>query len=187
MCYLELSMDPTDALQRVLSGDRQAYTEVVLHYQQPLFGFLGRMGLSQDRAEDIAQETFLRAWLKLAAFDPGRASFATWLYTIARRLALNELASAAGKREVVMPPDHECSAEDAGPPEQLAMAERRRELRAALVRLPVGDRTSLALAYVDGLSLSEIAAIEGSTVGAIKTRLHRARARLADCLRIDDA
>jgi signal peptidase I len=86
-------MDLTDVLQRVLSGDRRAYAEIVARYEKPLFGFFGRMGLPQARAEDIAQETFLRAWMHLGDFDPGRASFTTWLYTIARRAIWLFLAS----------------------------------------------------------------------------------------------
>ena len=99
-------MDLTDVLRRVLSGDTQAYAEIVARYERPLFGFLGRMGLPQARAEDVAQETFLRAWQHLGSFDPRRASFTTWLYTIARRLALNEAARTAARREVGMTIDH---------------------------------------------------------------------------------
>ncbi|HZD53346.1 MAG TPA: sigma-70 family RNA polymerase sigma factor, partial [Woeseiaceae bacterium] len=59
---------------------------------------------------------------------------------------------------------------------------RRRALRGALLELPARDRSAIALAYIEGLSLAEVARIEGCAVGAIKTRLHRARRRLAELL-----
>jgi RNA polymerase sigma-70 factor, ECF subfamily len=86
--------DLTQLLRASLAGDSTSFGGIVRRYQQPLFGFLGRMGLPQALAEDIAQEAFLRAWRNLANFDTNRAQFSTWLFAIARNLALNELASA---------------------------------------------------------------------------------------------
>ena len=94
-------MDIQPILQQIRQGNRQAYAPIVAHFQRPLFGYLGRMGLTQAQAEDLAQETFLRAWQALAQYDPQQAAFSTWLFTIAHRLALNELARAANKHEVV--------------------------------------------------------------------------------------
>jgi RNA polymerase sigma-70 factor (ECF subfamily) len=175
-------MDLTDVLRRVLSGDAQAYAEIVARYERPLFGFLGRMGLPQAHAEDVAQETFLRAWQHLGTFDSRRASFTTWLYTIARRLALNDAARAAARRDVGMTIAHDGACEAPQPLATLAAAEQRERLRAALLGLSTADRTTLALAYIEDLSLAEIAQIESTTVGAVKTRLHRARGRLAQLM-----
>jgi len=179
-------MDLTDVLQRVLAGDRRAYAEVVSHYERSLFGFLGKMGLSQMQSEDIAQETFLRAWTHLADFDSCRAGFSTWLFTIARRLALNELGRAGSRQEQTLP-DHDQPGESLEPSAMLMLTEKQQQLRQALLTLNESDRTTLALACIREMSLADIASIEGSSVGAIKTRLHRARSRLRALMNYDAA
>jgi RNA polymerase sigma-70 factor (ECF subfamily) len=180
-------MDLNDALERTLSGDRQAFAVIVRYFEEPLFAFLGRMGLTQTRAEEVAQETFLRAWTRLADFDAGKSSFATWLYTIARRLALNALARAHARHEIALPADDAGPSDWPQPPEMVALDDQRRALRSALLQLSLTDRTALALAYIDGLSLAEIGRVEGCSVGAVKTRLHRARLRLGQLLDAGDA
>lgn len=176
-------MDIQPILQQINRGNRQAFAAVVTHFQRPLFGYLGRMGLPQAVAEEIAQETFLRAWQNLGQYDPQRAAFSTWLFTIARRLALNELERTANR--------HETSADDTLPdatdpaplpPEQLSQQERQQRLQAALRRLPLTERSCLALAYQQGLDMKTIAHIEGCNEAAIKVRLHRARKQLRQWL-----
>jgi RNA polymerase sigma-70 factor (ECF subfamily) len=65
---MEAGLDPEPLVTRVLDGDRQAFAGLVLGFERPLFGFLGRMGLDQARAEEVAQETFLRAWQYLGEY-----------------------------------------------------------------------------------------------------------------------
>lgn len=176
-------MNIIEILRRIQGGDRQAFAEVVKHYQRPLFGFLGRLGLSQGPAEELAQETFLRAWRSLAQYNPDLGAFSTWLFTIARNLAWNELSHAANKQEIAAeddPPELVCDRPQ--PPEALALAQRRQLLHAALRQLPLTERCVVALAYVGDFELAEIARIEGCTVGAVKTRLHRARRKLYNLL-----
>jgi RNA polymerase sigma-70 factor (ECF subfamily) len=178
-------MELPKVVKRILAGDRQAFAEVVTTYQGPLFGYLGRMGLPQTRAEEVAQEAFLRAWTRLADFDPGRGSFSTWLYTIAHRLALNELGRSATRQELAMVIGHDPASDAPGPADALATVQRRQRLQAALLDLPARERAAVALAYIADLALAEVARIEGCSVGAIKTRLHRARRRLATLLEND--
>lgn len=164
--------------------DSQAdFAVLVTRFQGPLFGFLGRMGFGQAQSEDLAQETFLRAWQALAQYDAQRGEFSTWLFTIARNLAINERCRKSNHHEVwegSMPID--MPSQEPGPSEVLACAQQREQLRSALAQLAAGDRCVLALAYVSGLDLASIARIEGCTTGAVKTRLHRARTRLAEIL-----
>jgi RNA polymerase sigma-70 factor (ECF subfamily) len=181
-------MDTDDTLRRIRAGDRQAFAELVRRYQGPLFGFLGNMGLSYAQAQDLAQETFLRAWRSLPRYDSAAARFSTWLFTIARNLALNELGRASSRLETAAGEeiaDHNC--ERPQPPEAIELDGRRRGLHAALRRLPASDRSVLALAYLRELDMCAIARIEGITTGAVKTRLHRARARLSQLLENDHA
>jgi RNA polymerase sigma-70 factor (ECF subfamily) len=177
------TVDIKALIDRVRAGDRAAYAEVVKHYERPLFGFLGRMGLTQAHAEEVAQETFLRAWRNLGDYDAQRAAFSTWLFTMARNLALNELACASNRYELVMGDEiAELACQLPQPLALLLESERKRLLQAALRQLPLADRSALALAYTADLDLAAVARIEGSTTGAIKTRLHRAKQKLRELL-----
>ena len=189
-------------LQRIACGEQRAFADLVAMYQRPLFGFLGRMGMGQAQAEDIAQETFLRAWTHLPSFDPAQAQFGTWLFTIARNLAYNALQSAAHQREVkgdfkgtgqgngdgngngegrnTEVPDVAC--QQPGPSQLMERAQQQARLQVALRQLPMADRSALALVYVHELALADVARIEGDSLAAIKTRLHRAKQRLRELL-----
>jgi RNA polymerase sigma-70 factor, ECF subfamily len=174
-------VDISNHLRRIHEGDPAAFAPIVTHFQGPLFGYLGRMGLGQAAAQDIAQETFLRAWTQLATYDAHRAQFSTWLFTIARNLALNTLAKAQHQHEWATEhplPEVPCDAPQ--PPDALHAAQRRAQLQQALRALPLGDRSVLALAYFHELDMSAIARIEGCSVAAAKVRLHRAKTRLRE-------
>lgn len=180
-------MDIKALIKGIADGDRHAFGQVVAHYQGPLFGFLGRMGLDPSRAEDIAQETFLRVWKELGSYDPRCAAFSTWLFAIARHLAVHELSRAAYRNEEARGrdlPDVACHRPQ--PFEALANAQQKRRLQESLRRLPLADRSVLALAYSEDLGLTAIARIEGCSPAAVKTRLHRARKRLRTLLEMDD-
>jgi RNA polymerase sigma-70 factor (ECF subfamily) len=177
-------------------GDRAAFSALVRRHQRGLFGFLGRMGIGQAQAQDLAQESFLRVWRHLGEFDPRRAAFSTWLYTIARRLALNWLdraeqtlcvPSSGGEGDESDVAGAAALAVRAGgwgddPLQQLQQRRERAWLQAGMRRLPLGDRSVLALAYVHDMSLAQIAQIEGVSEAAAKARLHRARGRLRELL-----
>ena len=180
-----IRLDIATLLQRIARGDLRAFSELVDRYQRPLFAFLGRMGLEAARAEEVAQETFLRAWQHLPRYRTEQAQFSTWLFTIARRLALNELARSRNRHEVAADDDAPEPACAAARPEQ-ALDQRRLQARvdAAFRSLGTNDRSVLALAYTHDLGMAEIAVIEGCSVDAVKTRLHRARQRLRIALDI---
>jgi RNA polymerase sigma-70 factor (ECF subfamily) len=180
-------------LKQINQGNKQAYAEIVEHYQHSLFAYLGRMGISQGMAEELAQETFLRAWQNLERFDPNKAAFSTWLFTIARRLALNELSRFAYKYESSGGEYIESTMDDNQTPgEDLTQQQQKQILTQALLKLPLDQRNLLALAYVQELELADIARIEDCPVGTIKSRLYRARQTLIahlpdDTLELNDA
>jgi RNA polymerase sigma-70 factor (ECF subfamily) len=179
-----------ELLARLAAGDRAAFAVVVETWQRPLAGFLGRMGLPTARVEELVQDAFVRVWLNIGQYRPAQARFSTWLYTIARRLALNELDRAAHRHEQAAPagadPDDalglDAACPEPGPPGQLARRRRQALLQAALRRLTPEDRSVLALAYVQELSLADIARIEDCSAAAVRTRLWRARQRLREAL-----
>jgi RNA polymerase sigma-70 factor, ECF subfamily len=166
-------------LQRVAGGDGLAFAEVVIHYQRPSFAFLGRMGMNAARAEEVAQESFLRAWQHLPSYRSEQAQFSTWLFTIARRLALNELTRPQHRHEVgTDDKTPEPASAMAGPEQTLEQRQLQEQVHAALRSLSTDDRSVMALAYTHELSAADIAVIEACSVDAVKTRLHRARQRL---------
>jgi RNA polymerase sigma-70 factor (ECF subfamily) len=109
------------------------------------------------------------------------------LFTIARNLALNELSRRGGQDEVRTGdamPDAVC--ERPQPSEEFARKQQKQRLHAALWKLPLQDRSALALAYLHDLEMTAIAQIEGCTPAAIKTRLHRAKEKLRQLLEEHD-
>jgi RNA polymerase sigma-70 factor (ECF subfamily) len=174
-------MDDSFLIRQVLGGNRDAFRLLVVRYQRPLFRFLGGFGLEQAAAEELAQETFLRAFRTLSSFDASKASFSSWLFTIAKHLAMNETASSRRRM-----PHVEASTLDLvdapSAAEALQTHERRSRVRAALDRLPDVLRGTMLLAYVRELSLDEIAQIEGATLGAIKSRIFRGKQLLREAL-----
>ncbi len=172
-------MDIKTILKRIEKGDHSAFATVVEHFQHPLFGYLGRMGLTQSIAEELAQETFLRAWNQLNRYDPTRAQFSTWLFTIARNLALHELERSSSRLEINEDEkilDTACKRNQ--PFESLTQTQQANNLMTLLKTLPPTDRSALALAYFQELDIASIARIEGCTASAIKVRIHRAKQKL---------
>src|SRR4051812_16080320 len=118
------------------------------------------MGLAQAHAEDLAQETFLRAWRNLGSFDPARSQFSTWLFTIARNAALNDAARPGARiasTALYTEASGEAASEQPAADDALHTARRNQRLRAALCRLDAADRTLIALAYTRELQLDAIA------------------------------
>jgi RNA polymerase sigma-70 factor, ECF subfamily len=174
-------MDDGFLIRQVLGGNRDAFRLLVVRYQRPLFRFLGGFGLEQAAAEELAQEAFLRAFRSLSEYDTDKASFSSWLFTIAKRLAMNETASSRRRAPHVDAGDLDLQVAPLAP-EALQTEERRGRVRAALRGLPDALRSTMALAYLRELSLDEVARIEGCSVGAIKSRIFRGKQLLRAAL-----
>ena len=168
-------------VSRAQQGDDDAFTQLVEAYQVPVYRLCYRMlGGNVHDAEDAAQETFLRAYKALRRYDSKR-SFATWLLSIAahhciditrkRRMRLVSLETFTGQ---ILP--------DSNPlPEKVVFQnERQREVQALLSALSPTDRAAVVLYYWYDYSYQEIAEALSLTVSAVKSRLHRARKRLAE-------
>jgi RNA polymerase sigma-70 factor (ECF subfamily) len=171
-------MDDGFLIRQVLGGHRDAFRLLVIRYQRPLFRFLGGFGFEQAAVEELAQETFLRAYRRLVDWDAAKSSFSSWLFTIAKHLALNEGARSRRRQAHVelsleLPSEGEGAAPDA-----IAERERSHRLGRALERLPQLLRSALVLAYLKEHSMEEIAAIEGCSVGAVKSRIFRGKQQL---------
>ena len=168
-------MDDGFLIRQVVGGNRNAFRLLVLRYERPLFRFLGGFGVEQAVAEELAQETFLRAYRHLSGFDSGKSAFSSWLFTIAKHLVLNETARSSRRLPHVAVADDAAVVETPLASQQVEAAERSSGVRRALEALPHALRSALVLAYLKEHSLEEIAVIEGCSVGAIKSRIYRGK------------
>jgi RNA polymerase sigma-70 factor (ECF subfamily) len=141
----------------------------------PLFRFAYRLTGSVADAEDIVQVCFLELLRPDCSYDPKRASLRTWLYGVVRNQSLKRLR----QRIVANPPDIENAP---SPEHQLLRTEVEDVVRRAVLMLPEMQREVLILAHYEQLSLAEIARILGIEIGAVKSRLQRARASLKETL-----
>lgn len=135
-----------------------------------------------DRADDLVQETLLRALANIRSFQPG-TNMSAWLFTILRNLFHSEYRK---RRREVEDADGSYAERMKSQPEQTGHVEFV-EFRKALARLPPNQREALVLVGASGFSYEEVAEICGCAVGTIKSRVNRARTRLADLMAIESA
>jgi len=170
-------------LQQAGEGDQTAFLELYDRYREPIFRFAYRLLGSVEIAEDVTHDCFLGLIRKPENFRPERASLKTYLYAAARNLALKHFrnqAREAGMDEVTQEPQ---DSPRRGPLRRLLDEELATHVKEAVFSLPPLQREALILFEYEGLSLSEVAEIAGTDVGAIKARLYRAREGLRRFLR----
>src|SRR5215831_13016574 len=160
-------------------GDQDACLAFVRRHQPGVFGLASRMLGERALAEDVAQMAFTKAWQNAASFDSRRASAVTWLYTITRNLAIDELRRR--RPEPVPAEDLVQLGSDrfeVGPSDRLAGREDLRVVAAALEALPGPQRRALLLATWYGCTAQEVAELEQIPLGTAKTRIRTALVRL---------
>ena len=168
-------------IEQALGGDRAAFGQLVRAYERPVYNLTYRMLGNPAEAEDAAQETFLRAYSKLATYQPERR-FVNWLLSIASHYCIDRLRrkSRAPQLSLEEPLPPEWLTSDAPRPDEVVSRNQERErVRKVLDTLPSDYRAAVVLRYWYGLSYQEIAETTGSTESAIKSRLHRARRMMA--------
>jgi RNA polymerase sigma-70 factor (ECF subfamily) len=167
-----------------LHGNSQAYGQLVERYQDRLFNAMVQIVGSHDEAEDVVQDSFVQAYIKLDTFQ-GNSRFFTWLYRIAFNNALsrqrrkrNDL-SIEQSREITGsdPEDH-----GEAPDEHLLREERVTLVQTALSKLTAQHRAILVLREMQDTSYEDIAEILGINIGTVRSRLSRARSQLKACL-----
>jgi RNA polymerase sigma-70 factor, ECF subfamily len=153
-------------------GSREAFEEIFARYREPLYGFFRRRLASKDRAEDLAQETFLAVIRAAVRYEP-RAMVKTYLYAIALRLLAAERRKLSGNEPQL--DDEHVPAED-GPSEEALW------VRQALEKLDAGEREILMLREYEQLNYAEIAELLRLPVNTVRSRLFRARIALKEFL-----
>jgi RNA polymerase sigma-70 factor (ECF subfamily) len=182
----------TLSLEALQSGDRAEFARLVDTYYEIIYRLALRMLNNPLDAEDILQETFLKAYRHIDGFD-GRAKISTWLY----RIATNEALMFLRRRQPHLVSIEEPFENDEGegeplhivdwcciPEHELMTAEARAHLDEAVEKLPYSVRVVFILREIEGLSTKETAEVLDLTETAVKTRLSRARLRLRDELSI---
>lgn len=173
-----------ELIDRTLAGDAEAYGVLVCRYQNRLYNTAVHIIGSHEEARDVVQEAFVQAFVKLHTFQRS-AAFYTWLYRIAfnlwigrkrrdrRRRSLEQAKSFAGGEPAEKGP---------GPSAPMESVECVSQVRAALGQLAGDHREVLLLREMEGCSYEEISRILDLPVGTVRSRLHRARARLKEHL-----
>jgi RNA polymerase sigma-70 factor (ECF subfamily) len=176
---------PTD-LERLMSavaaGDREAFAALYRATSAKLYGVALRILRRRDLADEVIQETYVRIWKNAATFDPARASPITWMVTIARNRALDEVRRAKPLALDQTPEAFDVADEAMLASERVEAASDLARLRACLDGLEPERRDIVRLAYLDGLSREELGARFGHPPGTIKTWLHRSLKQLKACL-----
>jgi RNA polymerase sigma-70 factor (ECF subfamily) len=178
-------------VERVQRGDKQAFGLLVAKYQRKLLRLLSRLIRDPAEVEDVAQETFIKAYRALPSFR-GDSAFYTWLYRIGVNTAKNYLV-AQGRRAPTTTGYNSEEAEtfddgeqlrDINTPERLMMSRQIGEtVETAMEALPEELKTAIVLREIEGLSYEEIAAIMDCPIGTVRSRIFRAREAIADKLR----
>jgi RNA polymerase sigma-70 factor (ECF subfamily) len=177
--------DTSDAelLRAVAHGDEAALASVYDRYASILLGLLLRILRSRPEAEDVLQEVFLQVWRRAKDFDESRGRAFTWLVTLARSRAIDRLRALDSR-------DRTATAAASEPADQIGdasadalRAEQGEIVRGALAQLSEEQRTTLLLAYEEGLTQTEIAERLSQPLGTVKTRTRAGLMKLRELLR----
>lgn len=163
-----------DQITRAAAGDAAAIRALVNRYSPGVFALAMRMLADTAEAEDVTQETFVRAWKALPGWEP-RAKFSTWLHRVALNLCYDRLR----KRREVLPGELPDNADPGpGPMDQLDQAQRVNAVETAIASLPERQSAALTLCALQGHSQAEAAEIMNISVEALESLLARARRTL---------
>ena len=166
----------------VARGDQAAFEEIYDRLAGPVYGLIRKVLRDPAQSEEVAQEVLLEVWRTASRFDASRGKAATWVMTMAHRRAIDRVRSEAAATER----DHRVAAQVTIPIDEVAEtveasldAERVRRCLDGLTEL---QRESITLAYYSGYTYPEVAALLGTALGTIKTRIRDGMIRMRDCM-----
>lgn len=171
-----MEQNETELIAHIMDGEDDAYAALIDRYKTGLYRHCFRFMRDEDEAQDVAQETFIEAFVHLDRYNP-KFRFSTWLYKIATNLALTRLRK---RRDVRMDEDElDRVLSDLPGTQDFALY---RELYDAVDALPLQYRTVVSMHYWQGKSYSEIAVRMGTSTGSVKGWMSRAKKQLKEVL-----
>lgn len=176
-------MEEKQWISRVLAGHKEEYAFLVNRYKPKIYGLLRGMGADHQDAQDLTQETFIKAYRKLASHDLSK-SFAAWIYKIAANL-LKDLRRRTHHIEWMQEPSP-ASSPGQNPEEVLLQAEHQTELQLLIRQLPINYRAALLLRYTNDLSYEEMSEVLDVPVNKVQNDLYRAKKRLRQMLTAEE-
>src|SRR5580692_3820882 len=183
---LSASTEEAELVRRARNGGLQAYDELVKRYQERIFATVYHMTSNHEDANDLAQESFIKAFQALKSFKGG-SSFYTWVYRIAVNKTINFLKQRKNRAQISLnhldfnaehDPDLVALISDKTPRRDINLAELQEKLNEALLKLSEHHRLVVTLHDVQGMSHEEIAAIMDCNIGTVRSRLFYARQQL---------
>jgi RNA polymerase sigma-70 factor (ECF subfamily) len=169
----------TKIIHQVLEGDIESFRFIVEIYERPIVRMIRNILNNSQFCEDVAQDVFFTAYRKLASFDPDRGNFSAWLFTIARNKSINAMRKKRAFTMIELPQNCDVN----NPVDKLVERELFDKLDAGLEALPAAQKRAFIFAVFENLSYEEIAQIEAVRIGTIKSRINRARKKLAKVLK----
>ena len=187
------SLSDQDIVARARDGRESAYRELIERYQRPVFSLIYRLVRDREKAEDLAQETFIKVLNALDRYDPS-FKFSSWIFKIAHNTALDHLRKKEPETLSIHGSPHARTSEEAeatavtpvsteeSPEEYTSSRELGVHIERALAQVRPEYRTAIILWHVEGRPYEEIAEVMGVPLGTVKTYIHRARNELREHL-----
>ena len=171
-------------IDRIAKGDREAFSEVYNATSAKLYGIILRILKNKERADDVLQEVYIKLWQQAAKYNSQKATPMTWLCTIARNTAIDQIRRV---EPVVVQTDYTdlVSESQASPQHNAQITEALHNLNKCLEQLGNAQRNVIEQAYLEGYTRSELARLNEKPVGTIKSWLRRSLIQLRDCLKHD--
>lgn len=185
---MNTSFESSSLLPAVAHGDLTAFEQLYDRHSSTLYALLLRILANPDDAQEVLQETFVKAWTNAKMFDAVRGSDVAWLISIARSRGIDRLRSRRIRGDREDEAGRELSSsfgfvEKRTGADDAIQSQECRAVRDALAELPEAQRAALALAYFEGLSQSEIAEKLSEPLGTIKTRMQLGMKKLRESLK----
>lgn len=170
-----MNNDEAGLIARIVNGEQEEYRILIDRYKDAVYRHCFYIIRDEDAAEDMAQETFIKAFHNLGKYDPAQAAYKTWVFTIATRECLSYLR----RRKPLPLEDDETIASNAADTDQMA---KDHEVYEAVMRLRPKFRSVIVLHYWHGYSYEEIASAMGAPIGSVRGWIFRAKKELKEAL-----
>lgn len=192
------ALEDREIVSLARSGRERAFKELLTRYERPVFSLVYRMVRDRSLSEDLAQETFIRAFNAIDGYDP-KYKFSSWIFKIANNLTIDHLrkrkldtVSLDGSPDATTEDElsrtrFTPSSTDESPEEYVVNRELGSQIEEAIATLRPEYRTVVLLRHVEGHSYEEVAEIMELPLGTVKTYLHRARTELKQVLAVNAA